>query len=96
MVVDSLQQTQPIIRIKGKSYHINVKEYESFIQQCEKFMCVDDEGIETMIQVVTDQLIDNANPNTTIEELRPQLKFIREVSFLLRNLLTPAEEENEN
>jgi len=96
MVVDSLQQTQPIVRIKGKPYHINVKEYESFMLQCEQFMCVDDEGIETMIQVVTDQLIDNASPSTTIEELRPQLKFIREVSFLLKNLLTPAEEENED
>jgi hypothetical protein len=91
MVIDSFQETQPIVQIKGKSYIFNVKEYESFIEQCDQFMCVENDGIDTMIQVVTDQIIDSASPATTIDEIRPQLRFMREISFLLKNLVSPVE-----
>jgi hypothetical protein len=91
MVTDIFQQTQPVIKIKGKSYLLNVKEYESFIEQCDQFMCVENDGLDTMVQIVTDQLIDSANPSTTIDELRPQLRFMREIAFLLKHLVSPVE-----
>jgi hypothetical protein len=94
MVIDSLLQTQPMVTIKGKSYLLNVKEYESFIEQCDQFMCADNDGLETMVQIVTDQLIDSADANTTVNELRPQLKFMREVAFLLKNLIRPLDAED--
>lgn len=90
MVIEASDSSQQIITINGDPYVINVKEYESFLQQCSQFMSADENGFETMIQIIADNLLDNASPDTTIEELRPQLKFLREISFLFRNLVTPA------
>lgn len=88
MTIDSLQQ---VITINGTLYNINIKEFETFIKNCEQFIPVGNNGLETMTQIISDQLIDNANGDLTIEELRPQLKFLREVGFLLKGLFTPVE-----
>lgn len=90
MTNDTLEQQAPVITINGTPYMINIKELESFIKQCEGFMSADPNGFETMTQIISDSLIDNASGETTIEELRPQLKFLRELGFLFKNFAVPC------
>lgn len=84
---------QHTINISGVQYVINMKEFESFVQECQTFMDVEANGFETMTQIISDQLIESAPPRTTIEELRPQLKFMKEVGLFLKGVLTPVREE---
>ncbi|KAA8486779.1 hypothetical protein BDE36_1023 [Arcticibacter tournemirensis] len=90
MVIETIKDAQHIISINGDPYIVNIKEFEAFLKQCEQFMSVDDNGFETMVQIISDSLIDGAAPGTTIDELRPQLKFLREVGFLLKNFASPV------
>jgi hypothetical protein len=60
MVIENQQEVQTIT-LNGVDYSLNLREIETFMQQCDLFM-----------------------------ELRAQLKFLREVSFLLRCMLSPA------
>ena len=78
--------------LSDKSYNLSVKEVEAFMQQCGLFMSTDQADFETMMQVIADQLIDHANSNTPVEELKTQLKFLREVSFLLKNIVSTTEQ----
>ncbi len=89
MIVETNKDVQHVIAINGEPHIVNIREFEAFLKQCEQFMSVDSSGIDTMVQIISDNLLDGAPAGTTIEELRPQLKFIREVGFLLKNLATP-------
>jgi hypothetical protein len=91
MIVETVDPIQQVINIDGLSYVMNVKEYESFIKQCEKFMETDGDSILTMTQIISDQLIDSAKDNTKVAELRPQLKFLRELGFFMKVLLVPVD-----
>ena len=89
MVIENQPEVQTIT-LNGVSYALNIREIETFMQQCDLFMDANQNDFDTMTQVIADQLIDNANANTSVPELRAQLKFLREVSFLLRCMMTPA------
>jgi uncharacterized protein YacL (UPF0231 family) len=91
MVIENLKESAKTITLNGTEYSFNVREIEVFMQQCDLFMSADQNEFDTMTQIISDQLIDNANANTSVPELRSQLKFLREVSFLLRSMLTPVE-----
>ena len=89
MVIENQQEVQTII-LNDVNYSLNLREIETFMQQCDLFMDANQNEFDTMTQIISDQLIDNANANTSVPELRAQLKFLREVSFLLRCMLSPA------
>jgi len=93
MVIENQPEVQTIT-LNGVNYTLNTREIETFMQQCDLFMDANQNDFDTMTQVIADQLIDNANANTSVPELRGQLKFLREVSFLLRCMLTPANQTN--
>ncbi len=94
MVIENHQELQTI-SLNGVKYALNTREIEVFMQQCDLFMDADQNAFDTMTQIIGDQLIDNANANTSVPELRSQLKFLREVSFLLRCMLSPVDSSNQ-
>jgi hypothetical protein len=93
MVIENQSEVQTIT-LNGVNYALNIREIEVFMQQCDLFMDANQNEFDTMTQVISDQLIDNANANTSVPELRAQLKFLREVSFLLRCMVSPATPSN--
>lgn len=94
MVIENQSEVQTIT-LNGVNYALNIREIETFMQQCDMFMDASHSEFDTMTQVISDQLIDNANARTSVPELRAQLKFLREVSFLLRCMLSPADAANQ-
>ncbi|WP_442590909.1 hypothetical protein ACSBL2_06725 [Pedobacter sp. AW31-3R] len=90
MLIDNTQHNKYIVTINGNSYYINLTEFESFIQQCEKFMSVEGDGLENMTRIIADQVIDGKDSETSVEELKQQLKFLREVGFLMKSLVIPV------
>ncbi len=90
MSLEILSSNQPIVMINGIPHYFNIKEYESFVQQCASFMTIEEKGFEVMTQIIADQIIDTAKPSTMVEELRPQLKFLKEMGFFLENIVTPV------
>lgn len=75
------------VEISGNTYCLNLSDVKDFLQSCEKFMSIDDNEFEIMTQTISDTIIDCASPDLTIESLRPQLKFLREVGLLLNNMI---------
>lgn len=90
MIINKIIPPQHIININGTSYYINFNEFEGFIKQCEQFMSVENDGLENMTKIIADELIDKSNTETLIEEFRKQLKFLREVGFLMKSLIIPV------
>jgi len=90
MTIETIGPMQPIIKIDGAPYVINIKEYASLVSQCQEFMATDTQSLYEMTQIIADQLVDSADGTTSIEELRPQLKFLRELGFFFKGLLTPV------
>jgi hypothetical protein len=91
MVIENLKESAQTITLNGTQYAFNFNEIESFMKECELFMSTGQNEFDTMTQIIADQLIDNANANTSVPELRAQLKFLREVSFLLRSMMSPVD-----
>jgi hypothetical protein len=91
MTIETVGSLEPTLDIDGIPYVINIKEYESFIKQCGQFMDSDAQGMQVMTQIISDQLIDSAKDSTKIAELRPQLKFLRELGFFLQVIASPAD-----
>ena len=91
MVIEKLHYPIAGNSLNERTYNLSVKEVEAFMQQCGLFMSTDQADFDTMMQVIADQLIDSANSNTPVEELKMQLKFLREVSFLLKNIVSTTE-----
>jgi len=79
----------PIINIDGEPCFVNVKEYQNFVDQCRDFMEVDGNSLQVMTQIISDQLIDGLTDDANINDIRAQLKFLREVGFFLRGIVTP-------
>jgi len=85
---------QPTLTMNGTDYTVNIEEIEAFIDQCGKFMPLDNlTQFELLTQEITDTLIDSARGDITIEKIRPQLLFLREVGFLLKTMLSPVQED---
>lgn len=91
MVIENLKGSVQTITLNGTEYAFNFNEIETFMNECELFMPTGQNEFDTMTQIIADQLIDNANSNTSVPELRAQLKFLREVSFLLRSMVSPVD-----
>lgn len=89
-MIETVDTLLPVLNLDGIPYVVNLKEYESFRKECERFMDTDGDSMLVMTQIISDQLIDSAKDNTKVAELRPQLKFLRELGFLLKVLVSPA------
>jgi hypothetical protein len=85
--------TNPLFKIKDIAYTFNVEEYISFLDQCEHFMSVDKESFEIILDCISERLINCADANTPIGELRPQLKLLKELGFFLKNIVSVAPTE---
>jgi hypothetical protein len=90
MTIETIESLQPILDIDGIPYAINLKEYKSFRNECQRFMDTDGDSMLVMTQIISDQLIDSAKDNAKMADLRPQLKFLRELGFLLKVFVSPA------
>lgn len=80
----------PAIVVDGTMYNVNIEELTSFMQHCKKFMNTNGSDWETMAQIIADSVLESADSDATIDEIRPQLLFLREVSMLLKGIITPA------
>lgn len=85
---------QAVLKIDNTTYTVNIEEIEAFMSQCKKFMPLhNNSDFELMTQEISDSLIEFTRGDVTMEQIRPQLLFLREVGFLLKALLTPKEED---
>lgn len=84
---------QAVLKIDNTAYTVNIEEVEAFISHCKKFMPLhNNSDFELMTQEISDSLVEFTRGDVTMEQIRPQLLFLREVGFLLKALLTPVEE----
>lgn len=82
----SAEKGKQIFNINGIDFDINTDEFRDFLTHCASFMDISKDGFETMIASISDSIIDNENQHVTLEEIRPQLKFLREMSFYLKSI----------
>ncbi len=82
--------TKPLFKIKETAYTFNVEEYISFLDQCEDFMSVEKENFEVILDCIAERLINCADANTPIGEIRPQIKLLKELGFFLKNIVSVA------
>ena len=87
--IEKIGCVDPIINIDGEPYFVNVKEYQNFVDQCRDFMEVDGNSLQVMTQIISDQLVDGLTDDANINDIRAELKFLREVGFFLRGTVTP-------
>lgn len=83
-----VESTKQIGDAKEQPDLIRLQDVEDFLKHCEEFMPIRDNGLETMTQVVSDTLLD-APDSESDDSLRCQLKFMRELGFLFKNLIRP-------
>jgi hypothetical protein len=81
----SLEENQTV-NVNGVDFGVSLKELKEFLEHCSSFMDISKDGFETMINSISDSVVDNENPEITIEELRPQLKFMRELNLFLKTI----------
>ena len=74
------------ITVQGVSFMLNSVEFKEFLEHCSAFMDISKDGFELMIDSISDSVIDNENPELTLEAIRPQLKFMRELSLFLKTI----------
>lgn len=85
--------TTPLFKIKEISYTFNTQEYVSFLNHCEDFMSVEKENFEVVLDAISERLINCADANTPIGEIRPQIKLLKELGFFLKNIVSTATAE---
>ena len=72
--------------INGIDFDVNIQEFKDFLTHSATFMDITKEGFETMIGNISDIILDHESQNSTVEELRPQLKFLREINLYLKSI----------
>ncbi|WP_183572974.1 hypothetical protein HDF18_06115 [Mucilaginibacter sp. X5P1] len=72
--------------INGIDFDINIQEFKDFLIHSATFMDITREGFDNMIGNISDAILDNESQNSTPEELRPQLKFLREINLYLKSI----------
>ncbi|SDT05198.1 hypothetical protein SAMN05216490_2379 [Mucilaginibacter mallensis] len=72
--------------INGIDFDINIREFKDFLIHSSAFMDITKEGFDNMIGSIADAILDNDSKNSTLEEIRPQLKFLREVNLYLKSI----------
>lgn len=90
MAIETATLTQTVLKINSEIHVVNIREYESFLSQCKQFMDVDGDSLQVMTQAIADQLIDCAKGEIPFEEIRVQLKFLREIGFFFKGFVTPV------
>ncbi|WP_029287795.1 hypothetical protein [Pedobacter sp. R20-19] len=85
--------TSPLFKVKEITYTFNAQEYVSFLNHCEDFMSVDKENFEMVLDSISERLINCADANTPIGEIRPQIKLLKELGFFLKNIVSIAATE---
>ena len=85
--VEAVDQT-PQFKLNDIEYHVYDEEIKAFLENCNGFMNVNKNGFDVMIREICDHLIDEADSETPAKELKDQLKFMREIDFLLKSLCT--------
>lgn len=84
---------QAVLTIDDTKYAVNIEEVEAFISHCKSFMPLNSNSdFELMTQEISDSLVEFSKGDVTMDQIRPQLLFLREVGFLLKSLLTRVEE----
>jgi hypothetical protein len=74
------------VTVNGISFELNSVEFKEFLEHCAAFMDISKDGFGLMIDSISDSVIDNENPEMTLEAIRPQLKFMRELSLFLKTI----------
>jgi len=72
--------------INGIDFDVNIQEFKDFLIHSSTFMDITKEGFDTMIGNISDIILDNENQSSMLEELRPQLKFLREINLYLKSI----------
>jgi hypothetical protein len=72
--------------INGIDFDIKIQEFKDFLIHSAAFMDITKEGFDNMIGNISDAILDNESQNSTLEELRPQLKFLREINLYLKSI----------
>ncbi len=90
-----MDQQVPTLTFDNQTYSVDLHELRNFLSNCREFMEVDAESFSIMTQVIADNLIDCAPPELTVQELKPQLKFLREVGFFLRSMADSTEQSSD-
>lgn len=89
MIIERRRQLpiKQIVDIDGAEFKVNHKELKDFLVHCSSFMNINAPGFEAMIHSISDNIIDCENAEMTIEELKIQLKFLRELNFFLKSIV---------
>ncbi len=85
----NIEIQKPIISLNGKNYLINTHEIEAFFKSCEAFSLSSSSDLVTQTRIIADTLIDQAPTNIEVGDLKNNIKFLREIEFLFRDILTP-------
>ena len=91
-IILNVEVQSPIISINGKGYSVNVQEIQSFFDSCEQFMPASISDLVVQTQIISDTLIDQALPENLIGDLKNNLKFLKEIEYMLKGILEPIEE----
>jgi hypothetical protein len=85
-----LAEQEPVknlnIEIRGTNYNINMCDIKDFLEQCQSFMELGGTEFEIITQSIADTIIDG-DSNIPTQQLRIQLRFLREVGFFLKNFV---------
>ena len=90
-IVLNLDVQRPIICVNGKNYFINTHEIESFFKSCSGFMPASTQDLIVQTQIISETLIDQAPSDSLVGDLKNNIKFLREIEFLIRDMLVPIE-----
>ncbi|WP_040299110.1 hypothetical protein [Arcticibacter svalbardensis] len=88
-IILNVEVQKPIISIDGKGYFVNVQEIQSFFDSCKLFMPASVPDLVVQTQIISDTLIDQASPENLIGDLKNNIKFLKEIEFMLKGILTP-------
>lgn len=91
MTIEQPKNNIQSIEYNALRFNGGLAELKEFLNNCSGFMDVNEQGFDVMIQSISDQLIDNTDAEITIGEIRPQLKFLREINFFLKGLAARPE-----
>lgn len=83
---DYREKEENSFTINGIDFDINVQEFKDFLIHSAAFMDITRDGFDNMIGNISDAILDNESQNSSSEELRPQLKFLREINLYLKSI----------
>jgi L-fucose isomerase-like protein len=90
--------TRPKIIIIGgtKEWEVRLIELSSFLNQCYGIDIQDVDDMEIVLQEITEMVVDGADNNLTVSEIKKPLKFLRMLTFMLRSVLQEHAQQSTN